>query len=191
MKIAIISGSARKENNTLRVGKAIAHLLENAGHQTHIIDFVNYDIPLMAQGGLKADALTTFQKELIEVMDEANVHIIISPEYNWSTTPEILNMLHYLPNKPFQHLFSNKVFAFVGVSTGKGGKAPALHLMQILNKLISFGNNESVVSARIFESHFTKEVLDADGNSLGNTLYDDGLKAFCNYTMAIANRWFK
>ena len=189
MNILIISGSARKENNTLRVAKAINRCLGN-DHQTHIVDFVHFDIPLMAQGGLNPMALTPFQENLIQQMEQAQLVILISPEYNWSTTPEILNMLHYLPNKPFQHLFHNKVFAFVGVSTGKGGKAPAIHLMQIVNKLISFGQHISVVSPKIFESHFTKEVLDAHGNSLGNEQYDAHLQNFCAYTLEISKRWF-
>ncbi len=190
MRIAIISGSARSNNNTIRVAFALERIL-GVAHAIKVIDFMQYDIPLLAQGGLKPETLSRFQQELIQAMDEAHIVIIISPEYNWSTTPEILNMLHLLPNKPFTSLFQNKVFAFVGVSTGKGGKAPALHLMQIVNKLISFGNHDSIVSSRIFESHFTKDVLDENGNSLGNAMYDKGMEDFANYTLRMAERWFK
>lgn len=190
MRILLISGSARANNNTIRVAKALQKEFAKV-HEAKIIDFVAFDIPLMAQGGLKADSLTPFQTELIDEFNLANVIVIISPEYNWSTTPEILNMLHYLPARPFEHLFDNKVFSFVGVSTGKGGKAPAIHLMQIVNKLISFGNHESLVSSRIFEAHYTKEVLDANGNDLGNELFNKGLQDYCNYTLRIAARWFK
>ncbi len=190
MRICVISGSARTNNNTIRVAKAIEHALQSE-HQVVVIDFIHYDIPLIAQGGLNANNLSAFQQKLVKAMDEAHVVIMISPEYNWSTTPEILNMLHLLPNKPLAHLFNNKVFSFVGVSTGKGGKAPAIHLMQIVNKLISFGDHDSFVSSRIFEAHFTKEVLDDEGNSLGNPLFDKGLEDYCNYTMRMAHRWFK
>jgi chromate reductase, NAD(P)H dehydrogenase (quinone) len=190
MRIAIISGSARTNNNTLRVAKAIEKLME-VNHRTTVIDFQAYDIPLLAQGGLNPNDLSEFQKKLIKAVEEAHVVIMISPEYNWSTTPEILNMLHYLPNKPFQNIFNHKVFAFVGVSTGKGGKAPALHLMQILHKLIGFGNLDSMVSSKIFESHYTKEVLNDAGESLGNEMYNLGLKDFTDYTLRMAQRWFK
>ncbi len=189
MKILLISGSARINNNTIRVAKAMDNYFSQS-HETHVVDFIHFDIPLMAQGGLNPNALSAFQENLITQMEAAHVIILVSPEYNWSTTPEILNMLHYLPNKPFQHLFHNKVFAFVGVSTGKGGKAPAIHLMQIVNKLISFGQHLSIVSPKIFESHFTKEVLDENGNSLGDAQYDKHLAGFCDYTLQIANRWF-
>lgn len=190
MRVTIISGSARKQNNTLRVAKALAALLE-PNHKVKIIDFVNYDIPLLAQGGLNLNELTDFQNDLLNSIGEAHIVITISPEYNWSTTPEILNMMHLLPTKQMPGLMHNKIFAFVGVSTGKGGKAPALHLMQVLNKLISFSNFQSVVSAKIFESHYTKEVLDEDGRFLGNEMYKAGMLDFCNYTIKIAERWFR
>ncbi|MBC7384481.1 MAG: NAD(P)H-dependent oxidoreductase [Bacteroidia bacterium] len=190
MTVTIISGSSRADNNSLRVTKAISELLEPA-HTVNIIDFIGYDIPLTAQGGLNPSLLTPFQDNLIKKIDEAHVIILISPEYNWSTTPEILNMLHLLPYRPFNNLFNNKVFALVGVSTGRGGKAPAIHLMQILNKLISFSNHESIVSPRIFEAHDTKESVDNEGKSLGNAIFDKGLLDFCNYTIKMGERWFR
>lgn len=190
MRVTILSGSARSNNNTIRVAEAIKKLLEPY-HAVNIVDFLEYDIPLIAQGGLNPNALSSFQKNLIEKLNEAHIVIFISPEYNWSTTPEILNMLHLLPELPLSNLFNNKVYAFVGVSTGRGGKAPAIHLMQIVNKLISFSNYDSIVSARIFESHDTKAVLDINGNSMGNETYNKGLKDFCAYTIRIAERWFK
>lgn len=189
MQICIISGSARANNNTHRVSLAI-ELLLNANHEISVIDFKEFDIPSLAQGGLKTNALTPFQQNLIDSLFKAEVVIMVSPEYNWSATPEILNMLNLVPNKPFDQIFNNKVFAFVGVSTGKGGKVPALQMMQIVNKLISFSNNDSIVSSRIFEAHFVKEVLNENGESLGNPMFDKGLNDFCDYTIGIANRWF-
>jgi chromate reductase len=190
MQICIISGSARANNNTHRVSLAIELLLK-ANHEISVIDFKEFDIPSLAQGGLKTNALTPFQQNLIDSLFKAEVVIMVSPEYNWSATPEILNMLNLVPNKPFDQIFNNKVFAFVGVSTGKGGKVPALQMMQIINKLISFSNNDSIVSSRIFEAHFVKEVLNENGESLGNPMFDKGLNDFCDYTIRIANRWFR
>jgi chromate reductase len=185
----IISGSARAENNTFRVALALKHKLTSLGYSASLSDFRNYDIPLINQGAITPENFSAFQQQLADGMTEANCIIIITPEYNWSTTPEILNWLHRFGDKRFKHLFENKVFATVGVSTGKGGKAPALHLHSILNKIISFTDLNSIVSAKIFESHFTKEVLDVAGNSLGNAMYDVGLEDFANYTARITARW--
>ena len=191
MNIAILSGSARANNNTIRVGKALTLRLQNLTHQVSLVDFQQYDIPLINQGNIEESSFTSFQKELANVMLTANAIILITPEYNWSTTPEILNFLHRLGDKKFKPLFNEKVFATVGVSTGKGGKAPALHLHSILNKIISFTDLDSFVSAKIFESHYTKDVLDEDGNSLGNNAYDAGLDDFIQYTLRMTKRWCK
>jgi chromate reductase len=190
MNICIISGSARANNNTIRVGYALQRLLKNE-HQVTVIDFQQYDIPLINQAQITLDNLSSFQKKLVDGMNSAQIIFLISPEYNYTTTPEILNMLHRLGDRNFKHLFDEKVFALVGVSTGKGGKTPALHLTTILNKIISYLHLSSFVSAKIFESHFTKEVLDESGNSLGNKEYDNGMNDFLNFTLKMANRWFK
>lgn len=188
MKVCIISGSARTDNITIRAALAIQRLLKD--HETTLVDFREYDIPLITQGNVDVTKLTPFQQRLADAMQHAHITILISPEYNWSTTPEILNLLHRMGEYPFRHIFDQTVFALVGVSSGKGGKAPALHLTSILNKIISFMDLESFVSPRIFESHYTREVLDAQGNSLGNPLFDKGLEGFVNYTLRMAKRWF-
>lgn len=190
MNICIISGSARINNNTIRVGKALQHLLIDK-HSVSLIDFQQYDIPFINQGEIVPQHLTLFQQQLTKGIEQANLVILISPEYNWSTTPEILNFLHRFGDNSFKHIFENTVFAMVGVSTGKGGKTPAIQLTSILHKIISFLNLESIVSPKIFESHYTKEVLDEDGHSLGNELYDKGLNNFIEYTLRITNRWIK
>jgi len=189
MQFCIISGSARANNNTIRVAKAIAKRLKELGNDVALIDFIRYDIPLINQGQITPENFSAFQQQLVDGMRNANSIIIITPEYNWSTTPEILNWLHRFGEQRFSDLFQNKVFATVGVSTGKGGKAPALHLHTILNKIISFTNLDSVVSARIFESHFTKDVLNIDGDSFGNEMFDKGLTDFIHYTIRVTKRW--
>lgn len=191
MNICIISGSARANNNTIRVAKAIQQHLQANQQIVNLVDFQQYDIPLINQGEVGAELFTPFQQNLANAMQAAQAVIIITPEYNWSTTPEILNWLHRFGDKKFANQFNEKVFATVGVSTGKGGKAPALHLHSILNKIISFTDLNSVVSPKIFESHFTKEVLDEGGNSLGNPMFDGGLNDFIQYTLRVTQRWLR
>jgi chromate reductase len=189
MNIAIISGSARTDNNTLRVAKALEKRFTGLGHQPAIVDFQQYDIPLINQAEIDPMTLSPFQQHLADVMKRAHTIIIITPEYNWSTTPEILNFLHRFGDRMFIDLFTEKVFATVGVSTGKGGKIPALHLHAVLSKIIGFFNVLSCVSPKIFESHFTKDVLDDTGTSLGNNAYENGMDDFIQYTLRVTERW--
>ncbi len=105
MHICIISGSARANNNTHRVSLAIDKLL-GQNHQIEIIDFKEFDIPSLAQAGLNPLNLSAFQQKLIDSLFKAEIIIMVSPEYNWSATPEILNMLNLVPNKPFEQIFN-------------------------------------------------------------------------------------
>ncbi|MEI6595432.1 MAG: NAD(P)H-dependent oxidoreductase [Bacteroidota bacterium] len=190
MNICIISGSARANNNTIRVGYALERLLKNE-HIVTLIDFQQYDIPLINQAEVSLNNLSAFQKKLVDGMSNAQIVFLISPEYNYTTTPEILNMLHRMGDRNFKQLFDEKIFALVGVSTGKGGKIPSLHLTTILNKVISYLDLNSFVSSKFFESHFTKQVLDENGNSLENKEYDNGINDFVSYTLRMAARWGK
>lgn len=87
-------------------------------------------------------------------------------------------------------MFDNKVFALAGVSSGRGGRTPALVLNQMLNKVLSFLNFESVVSSKIFESQFTQNCVDLSGKLLDNEGYNQGLKNYLDFTIKIANKWF-
>ncbi len=191
MNIAIISGSARANNNTLRVAKAIRLYLESNQHEADIVDFTYYDLPLINQGTINSASLSSFQNNLITKWRNADLVITISPEYNWSSTPELLNMYNALGVRDFIDLFNEKTFAFVGVSTGKGGKMPCLQLIQVVGKLVSFSNSQSFISPKIFESHFTKEVLDENGISQSNVIFDKGLSDFIDYNLKVAERWRK
>lgn len=191
MNITIISGSARANNNTLRVAKALQKKIELLNHTVSIVDFTDYDLPLINQGKINQASLSNFQSSLIQNWRNANLVITISPEYNWSSTPELLNMYNAVGTNDFIDLFNHKTFAFVGVSTGKGGKMPCLQLIQVVGKLVSFSNSHSIISPKIFESHFTKEVLDENGNVLGNEMFEKGLNDFINYNLFIADKWNK
>jgi chromate reductase, NAD(P)H dehydrogenase (quinone) len=188
--ITLLSGSPRYQSNTLRVAKAISHHIHNnTSEAVRIIDFNGFDIPSINQGGIKADALTTWQKELYEACANANLIILLTPEYNWFPSAEIIQMLHSMTGTPFRAMWDNKVFATVGTSNGRGGRMPAVQLSYTLNKILNVFNCESVVSPKIFESQFTDKVLDAEGHSLGNEEYMKGLSIFVDYNLKLLGRW--
>lgn len=188
MNIQIQSGSPRKNSQSLRVAKAIHKHLKSE-HNSSVIDFNEYDIPFMNAGSVKKDSFTTFQKNLIEGWDAAELVFVISPEYNWFPSAELVNTIHQLGSREFKHLFDNKVFAFVGVSSGRGGRIPTMQLTTIYNKLFGVFSTNSISSGKTFESQFTGQTLDEDGNSLGNAEYDKGLSGFINYSIELAQRW--
>ncbi len=190
MRISIISASPRKSSNSLRVARRIKQLLEYQHYTTiNFCDFENYDFPLVGQGSIDKNHLTDFQKRLISTWQEGELIFFTVPEYNWNTSPQLINAIHQLGNDDFAHLFDNKIFALCGVSAGRGGRMPALQMTTLLNKIISFTNKYAFVSPKIYESHETNKNIDENGNSLGNATYDSTLTQFVNYSLEIAHKF--
>lgn len=190
MKIAIISTSPRANSNTLRFCKFVQNVLQETGqHEVSLVDFAQYDLPFVSSVWLKPETLTSFQQEFITAWGDADLVFFASPEYNWTATPQILNAFHILGGPAFKQLFENKVFAMAGISNGRGGRQPALDMTTILNKVISFTNNFSVISPKLYESHETDKNLDTDGQFIGHEVYDRTARAFIDYTLTVAHRW--
>lgn len=190
MKIALISTSSRKNSNSLRFVNYLRHILaEEDQHEVSIVTFENYDIPFVGQGFVKKEMLTPFQQELINAWEAADLVVFAMPEYNWTAPPQVTNAAHQLGGPVFKHLFDNKVFAMVGISSGRGGRQPALDMTTVINKLISFTNSYSIVSPKLYESHETAKNLDENGHSVGNEIYEQTARAFLEYTLNVAHRW--
>ena len=192
MNIAIIATSPRKNSNSLRFSKYLQKVLQTSDIQnTTIVDFHHFDIPSVGRGIINKEDLTDFQRELLTAWEKADLVFFVTPEYNFTVNGDLLNALHQLGSKDFAHLFHDKVFALAGVSAGRGGKTPCLELTTVINKIINFSNQYSVVSPRIFESHETHKNLDENADSVGNKIYEDGVKAFLDYSLEVTNRWVK
>ncbi|QJW89605.1 NAD(P)H-dependent oxidoreductase [Spirosoma taeanense] len=192
MNIALISASSRKNSNSLRFVKYMQTVLAESGqHEISIVDFEQYDIPFVGQGSVKKDTLTPFQQELINAWNSADLVFFALPEYNWTAPPQATNTIHQLGGPAFKHLFENKVFAMVGVSTGRGGRQPALDMTTVVSKIISFTNSYSIVSPKLYESHETEQNLDENGQFKGHAVYEHTAKAFADYTLNVAQRWLQ
>ena len=192
MNIAIIATSPRKNSNSLRFSNYLQKIAQSTGYENiTVVDFHHFDIPSVGRGTVNKDALTDFQAELINAWTAADLIFFVTPEYNFTVNGDLLNALHQLGSRDFAHLFHDKVFALAGVSSGRGGKTPCLELTTVINKIINFSNQYSVVSPRIFESHETHKNLDENADSVGNLIYENGVKAFIDYSLEVTKRWIK
>ncbi len=188
--ITILSGSPRKNSNTIRVAKALKHILNDiqSNEEVRIIDYNGYDIPSANQGIVDPNNLSPWQKDLYESCTQSGLLFILTPEYNWFPSAEIIQTVHVMASRPFKEMWNNKVIATCGVSNGRGGRMPAVQLSYTLNKIISVFNFETVVSAKMFESQFTDKVLDQDGRSLGSEEYMSGLRLYAEYNLNLAKK---
>lgn len=190
MHIALIATSSRPNSNSLRFAKYLSQLLtESNQHTVQIVTYEQYDIPFVGQGNLNPAALTPFQQELTSAWSAADLIIFALPEYNWTAPPQATNAIHQLGTPAFKHLFTDKVFAMVGISNGRGGRQPALDMGTVVNKLISFTNSYSIVSPKLYESHETDKNLDVDGQFIGHEVYERTVRSFVDYTLTVTQRW--
>lgn len=185
MNIGILSGSARKGNNTLRVAHAIKKTLNTA----KIVDFQEYDLPNFSAGWVDPLAETPFQQHLIQTINDCDLLFVLTPEYNWFPSAEIINTIHQLAGANYKHIFDDKVVATIGVSTGRGGRMPAVQLGYVFNKIFNVFDLNSITSPRTFEAQEVTKCIDKDGNLLENEAFNDGFTDFLKYSLKVAKRW--
>ena len=185
MRVCILSGSARKNNNTIRVSKA----LSNQFNDSVIVDFQEYDLPNFNQGGIPKENQSEFQANLIDSIEKSDLLFVVTPEYNWFPTAEIINTIHQLAQEDYIHIFNHKVIATVGVSAGRGGRMPAVQLITVLNKIIGFFNLESITSSNSFEVQEVTKCIDSEGVLLNNENFNKGFLSFVSYSVNVAKRW--
>jgi chromate reductase len=193
MNISIICTSPREGSQTLRFGQYLKSIFENqdAENKISIIDFEDFDIPAIGKGKVDPNNLSVYQSKLIQIWAKSDLIVFCSPEYNWTTNGEVFIMFDQLGSKNFEYLFENKVFAFAGVSSGRGGKIAALDVSKVVNKLVSFQNKLSIVSPKIYESHETGKNILEDFKSSGNIVFEAGVLNFVQYSLALTNKWIR
>jgi len=191
-RYTILSGSSRKNSSSLRVSKGIQRVLEDQGaEKVDIIDFEHYDITFFNGDPILKDRLTGFQERLIDSMEAANSIIMVTPEYNWFPSAELVNLIHRLGSPEFKGIWDEKVISFVGVSTGRGGRMPTVQLGYVIDKIINVFGFDSVTNPKTFEVQFAKSVLDDEGGSTGNEEFDKGFNGFIKYLIRLSNKWQK
>lgn len=188
IRALVISASPRTDSSSLRVARCLQHLLDQHHIETRLVDFQESDIPCVGRGAMDPEHLSPFQERWIGGLRGAHLVLCAVPEYNWTLPGLWLDALHQTGVHAFADVFGGRVFATVGVSSGRGGRRPALLTNTVLAKLISFLGQDSVVAPGIFESHETASCLTRDGRSLGNQAYDAGLQRFLDAAITMAQR---
>lgn len=189
--IGILAGSSRINANTAKVGKAVKRIAMANGieeSQIRMPDFTKFDIPFSNVKDVGKDNFSPFQLEVYETMSKSDLIFILTPEYNWFPSAEIINLINQFGSKQFTDCWDGKLFATCGISSGRGGRIPAVQLTYVINKLINVMDLHSIVSPKVFESQFTPKVLDSDGQSLGNAEYDAGIEKFVTYNLGLLKK---
>ena len=121
MKALIVSGTARKDNNSIKVAQRLQGL---SPVDTEIFDLSEEEVPMMrnrASQGEVPEPVQRFREKVVE----SDYIVLVSPEYNHGMPGALKNLLEYLYEE-----YNGKKFGFVTVSAGGLGgvrQIPFLH----------------------------------------------------------------
>ena len=136
MKLTIISSSIREGRQSDHVAYAIQSGASQMGiDQVSVIDLAKLEIPHMenAFGQIKNPGknLSRINNEL----NEADILVFVSPEYNGTYTAQLKNAVDYFPKSHFE----NKPIGICSVSAGPlGGMRGAMQMQQLVLALWAF-----------------------------------------------------
>jgi NAD(P)H-dependent FMN reductase len=120
----IISGTNRKDSNSIRVAVYYQKALEHRNIRADIISLAEFDL---------TSRNPTFEKMEKELIIPTQKFIFISPEYN-ASIPGVLKTL--LDLSDYKKAWWGKKALLVGISTGRSGNVRGMeHLTSILNYL--------------------------------------------------------
>jgi NAD(P)H-dependent FMN reductase len=155
MNIEIVSGSARQESITLRAAKYLqAHLSEVASqHNFGLIDLKEHPLPFIDKVYFTPAHAPENIRPQAERMFAADAFILVTPEYNGTVAPSLVNWFGHFPKQ------LHKAFGLVTASNGAlGGIRAAMDLQHF--SLALFG----VPSAQMLVIGEVDKKFDASGN---------------------------
>ena len=133
MKIVVISGSSRAQSQSLKIAHWALKKLEAKGHQVELIDLHATQLPLDTDLDVEEDisedprALKAWEPVGKKVKD-ADGYLIISPEWNGSIPPALLNFFTYSSTDGTGLPLAHRPLQLFTVSSGRGGDYPVSQL---------------------------------------------------------------
>lgn len=162
MNIVIISGSVREGRKSHRASLFLQNQLNNIdGTQSRIIDLAAQAVPQLEHRLAEHPAPPAWLAQAGQWLDEADIILFVSPEYNGSYTSALKALVDHFPKSTYE----KKPIGVVTVSAGAmGGMRAAQQLQQLVLALWAFPVPQMLLVGKIGEQ------LDAEGNPLNETL---------------------
>ncbi|KAL3772318.1 hypothetical protein ACHAWO_004350 [Cyclotella atomus] len=136
LNVALITGSTRKSGPPTvlhpRVNASIQNMLVKRGHNVTQIDPVEFSLLDKPYFGFASGKAPVNLQEIHSVLCAAHCYVCVTPEYNHSPSPGLLNILNHFGSSAF----SFKPSAIVTYSGGQwGGTRAAVALRSTLSEL--------------------------------------------------------
>jgi NAD(P)H-dependent FMN reductase len=119
MNLLVIVASTRPGRIGDQVGRWVAdHAAKTTDFEIRIADLIDFNLPLFDEPGHPRMGSYTKEhtKAWSKAVDAADAFIIVTPEYNYTMPPSLVNAIDYL-----HHEWAYKPAAFVGYGGASGG----------------------------------------------------------------------
>lgn len=131
LKILCFAGSLRKDSFNKKLAKLACEELEKEGHEVTYFNMEDYPLPVYNQDieKIPAEAIA-----LEKMMQDHNVWLIASPEYNYSIPGGLKNLIDFVSrapeNQPNLKVFSNKIVGLISTAGSGLGGVRALEVLR-------------------------------------------------------------
>ncbi len=157
MKVQVIVGSTRPERQTDKLAKWVAnHAGKLEDTEVEIVDLRDYDLPLLDEPispqynpERKPNPVA---KKWLDKLAEADAYVLVTPEYNRSTSAVLKNALDYV-----DYQLQNKPVGLVAHGSSGGGQAVG-HLRGIVPGLLTI-----TIPQAVYFAHRVSEVVSEEG----------------------------
>lgn len=179
MNIVVISGSMRKESQSLKVSKWLAEHAKSLDAQSDVLDLHEVRLPLFDDGETPAPEAENIRA----MLENTDAVVFVSPEWNGMMSHGIMNLQHYIEKQ-----LAHKPVMLVGVSSGRNGHYPLAQMRQI-----GYKNNQYVISPEALLVQGVNDTLnDHDMNEQSpdysvKKRADYALKILIEYAKALAH----
>ena len=125
----VFAGSSRQHSLNKRLAQRASATAQKLGFKADFIDLKDYPMPLYDGDLEQAQGIPEKARELEALIQNYDVVIIASPEYNGAFTPLLKNTIDWVSRIDMAFLKS-KTIALMSVTPGGGGGARGLALLR-------------------------------------------------------------
>lgn len=180
LKVLGISGSLRKDSYNRKALQGAKKMAAELGAEVREIDLKDLNLPLY-DGDVEARGFPESVLKLKRAVEEADVLLIATPEYNHSISGVLKNAIDWLSRGT--NSLDGKIAATFGASTGQYGTVRAqIHLRQIL-----FSLNVFVLPQVQSLIPLASETISPEGE-IKNAAVEAQLKKLVEKTLAFAKK---
>jgi len=123
MKIVLVSGSSRKDSQSLKVTRWLEKKLHDLDVETEIVDLQTLELPIRhgeIWEEIESDPAAVSLRTILEFADG---YVVVTPEWHGMASPALKNMFVYV-----KKTMADKATMLVGVSAAVGGAYPITEL---------------------------------------------------------------